>query len=360
MRPISVCMIAKNEEEILAKTLEPLSAFVKALPGGSELLLTDTGSKDSTKDIAASFGARITEFSWIGDFSAARNFCMQQAANDLVLFLDCDEVPVETDPLTFCSLSDQQANAVGLILRDNHFFERDGTPGIYTDRVPRLFHRRLYHYEGRIHEQVAAKNGKPYKVYELPFRTDHGGYAGSREKMEAKTKHYASLLKEELAEKPDDPYLYFQLGQCYNTLYLDEEALSWYEQALRYPLDPGAEYVEMLMNAIGHCLLHLDRLEEAQSFIDKYYDAYFHCSDLFCLAGSVKMRRGELVQAMLEYIKAITAPTHHREGTDSYIPYFNIAYMYEAMGKTDLAIENYKKCGTYPPALEKLKVLSLP
>ncbi len=357
MTPLSILLIAKNEEKNLAKTLPPLVDFIKGLPEGSELILTDTGSTDATRKIASSFGARINEFSWCEDFSAARNFALSQANNDMVLFLDCDEIPVETDGKAFMSLMEKYPNEVGLILRDNHFLERDGKPGIYTDKVPRLFSRKLYRYNGKIHEQVVAKNGKPYQVYELPFRADHSGYTGTKEKLIAKTEHYASLLKAELEEDPDNPYLYFQLGQCYNTLYEDEKALNYYEQALAYPLDPETEYVEMLMNAIGHCLLHLDRLEEAQNFVNKYYEKYFHCSDLFCLAGSVRMRRGELVQAMLEYINAITCPVHHREGTDSYIPYFNIAYMYEAMGSKDLAIENYRKCGDYPPALEKLKEL---
>ncbi len=358
MQPISICLIAKNEEAVLAKTLKPLAELVKQLPPGSELLLTDTGSTDGTVEIARSFGAVTREFAWIEDFSAARNFASSQAKNDLVLFVDCDEELLETDPEALCKAVEAHPGGVGLILRDNHFAERDGKPGIYTDRVPRLFSRQEYHYEGRIHEQVETLSGAEPRPYLLDFRVDHGGYTGSIEKLEAKTEHYARLLKKELEETPEDPYLYFQLGQCYNTLYRDEEALGYYRKALDFPLDPGAEYVDMLMNAIGHCLLHLDRIEEASDFVESHYEEFFHSSDLFCLAGSVKMRKGELIQAMLEYIKAITAPVHHREGTNTYIPYFNIAWMYEAMGDLEQARVNYARCGAYPPALEKLKQLS--
>ncbi|MBQ9436893.1 MAG: glycosyltransferase [Lachnospiraceae bacterium] len=367
--PLSLCLIGKNEEAKIKETLTPLTRFLGQLPEKSEILFCDTGSTDQTvaivQDIFSSAekacqGRRMRQidYAWQEDFSAARNFCMAQAANDMVLFVDCDEVLVEYDVQEIINDYGTRLEAVGMLSRDNHFQEKDGKPGIYVDWVPRLFSKRLYMYEGRIHEQVVARNHKPYLVYEIPFRTDHSGYIGTYEQMKAKTDHYASLLKKELAEYPENPYLYFQLGQCYNTLYDDETALHYYQSALQFELDPGAEYVEMLLNAIGHCLLHLDRLEEAMAFVNRYYDNYFFSSDLFCLAGSVRMRRGELIQAMLEYIKAITAPIHHREGTNNYIPYFNIACMYEAMGKADLALQNYERCGDYPPALEKIAALS--
>ena len=51
MAGISVCMIVKNEEEVLARCLACITSFA------DEIVIVDTGSTDKTKEIAASFTA---------------------------------------------------------------------------------------------------------------------------------------------------------------------------------------------------------------------------------------------------------------------------------------------------------------
>lgn len=67
MHPISVCIIAKNEEA----RIEPCLQSIK--PCGFEIVV-DTGSTDRTKEIAARYADKVLDFVWCDDFSAARNF----------------------------------------------------------------------------------------------------------------------------------------------------------------------------------------------------------------------------------------------------------------------------------------------
>jgi glycosyltransferase involved in cell wall biosynthesis len=57
--PISVFIITKNEEEHIEKTLKSVSLF-------DEVILVDSGSTDSTLDIAKRYGAKIYTHSWQG------------------------------------------------------------------------------------------------------------------------------------------------------------------------------------------------------------------------------------------------------------------------------------------------------
>ncbi len=85
MVSISVCIIGKNEEENIEKCLEPLTHYP------FEIIYVDTGSTDRTKELAAKYTDKIYDFTWIGDFSAARNFSLEKASHNYVLVLDCDE-----------------------------------------------------------------------------------------------------------------------------------------------------------------------------------------------------------------------------------------------------------------------------
>ena len=68
MITISLCMIVKNEEKILARCLDSVADLM------DEIIIVDTGSADRTKDIAARYTKHIYDFQWVDDFSAARNY----------------------------------------------------------------------------------------------------------------------------------------------------------------------------------------------------------------------------------------------------------------------------------------------
>jgi glycosyltransferase involved in cell wall biosynthesis len=66
MATVSVAMIVKNEEKILARCLDSLSGIY------DELIIVDTGSNDGTKDIAMKYTDKVYDFEWCDDFIAAR------------------------------------------------------------------------------------------------------------------------------------------------------------------------------------------------------------------------------------------------------------------------------------------------
>lgn len=87
MLKLSLCMIAKDEESVIGRCLK------SALNSGAidEIILVDTGSTDETKKIAARYGAKVYDFPWINDFSAARNHSFAKATGDYILWLDADD-----------------------------------------------------------------------------------------------------------------------------------------------------------------------------------------------------------------------------------------------------------------------------
>lgn len=85
MVSLSLCMIVKNEERVLARCLDSLVAAM------DEIIIVDTGSTDSTKEIARHYTEQIYDFKWTGSFADARNFAASKATMEYIYTADADE-----------------------------------------------------------------------------------------------------------------------------------------------------------------------------------------------------------------------------------------------------------------------------
>ncbi len=91
MISISLCMIVKNEEEVLARCLETIKNIA------DEINIIDTGSTDKTVEIAKRYTNRVFHFDWTGDFAAARNESFKYATQDYIIYLDADDIILPED-----------------------------------------------------------------------------------------------------------------------------------------------------------------------------------------------------------------------------------------------------------------------
>lgn len=352
MLPISVCIIAKNEERNIENCLKPLRSFEW------EIIVVDTGSTDCTKEIAAKYADKIFDYIWNKDFSAARNFAIECASYDCILFIDSDEYLMEIDIDAILSLLEAHPASIGLLSRHNHY-QMNGMDSVYVDLVERLFSRKYYHYEGIIHEQVVLMepDKHTYGTYQIPLTLNHSGYIGSDENLREKAQRNIVLLEKDLEMHPDNPYTYFQIGQAYNMIHDDENACLYYDKGLSYDVDPEAEYVQMMIIGYGYALLHLNRANEALG-LESVYDAFAGSADFLTLMGLIYLRNEQYVKAMLEFVKALSCENAHVVGANSFIPSYNLGLINEMMGEKEMALAYYRKCGDFPMALERVKELS--
>lgn len=82
--PISLCIIAKNEEKNLKRCLDSIADLV------SEIIVVINDCTDQTVSVAESFGAKVYEHSWRGDRDQ-RNIALGYASEAWILASDADE-----------------------------------------------------------------------------------------------------------------------------------------------------------------------------------------------------------------------------------------------------------------------------
>ncbi|MCL2718034.1 MAG: glycosyltransferase [Lachnospiraceae bacterium] len=346
MAPISVCMIANNEERYLARCLSLLR------PHFAEIIVADTGSSDETTAIAEKYADKVCHFGWVNDFSAARNFSVSQANNDWVLVVDCDEFLEEIDLAGIEKAMEGNPQDIGMIIRNNPHGNDDGPKSIMTERVARLFDRRIHHYQGIIHEQVIPIDGSGAKYFPIPLSFYHEGYVNPETAGE-KARRNLNLLFIDLEKNGADPYTYFQIGQSYTALNETEEACHFYGLSLEFDLNPQHEYVRTMVEAYGYALLKLKRYAEALRF-ENIYDEFATRADFPFLMGLIYMNNALFDQAIAEFKKATAMKEFAVAGVNSYSAYYNIGVIYECTGNLEAAREYYRKCGDYAPALARL------
>lgn len=83
---ISLCLIAKNEAKNLPRLLDSVEGCF------DEIVLVDTGSTDKTVEVAFERGCKVSHFTWVDNFSKARDFAFQQATSDFIMWMDCDDM----------------------------------------------------------------------------------------------------------------------------------------------------------------------------------------------------------------------------------------------------------------------------
>ncbi len=350
---LSVCIITKNEKDKLRKCLKALKGM------GLEIVIADTGSTDGTKEMAAEYTDRIYDFPWQDDFSLARNFAAGKASHDMIMMLDSDEYVIKMDPAVLKKAYGQHPDMVGRIRRIN-LLERDGERREISEFISRIYDRRIFHYEGRIHEQITRIDHadmsaeKGCRTYTTDIAVEHDGYCGSRDALEAKIKRNITMLEKELTKQGEDPYLCYQLGKSYYVAEDYEAAVAAFDRALCQDLNPKLEYVIDMIQAYGYSLLKSGRTAQALT-LEGVYEDFGDTADFRFLMGLIYMNNGLFDRAVDEFLRAAKVPDAYTKGANSYLAYYNAGVIRECLGDLEHAKEYYLKCGDYPRAKERLK-----
>ncbi|MBO5030338.1 MAG: glycosyltransferase [Lachnospiraceae bacterium] len=334
--PISVCMIAKNEEKYIEDCLSRLKRY------GFEIIVTDTGSTDKTKQLAQEYADKVLDFEWINDFSAARNYCAQAASNQWILALDCDEMLESFDEKAVRTMMQKYPMDKGMLHFKLMLQNAEGEECFEWDKLVRLYNKKYYEFQGTIHEQIVPKKGfdagshTPAGII-LPVNIVHLGYNISGEEMAKKQQRNIELLKGCVEKEPENSYLWFQLGQSHFIIRDFEHAVLYYEKALELLGERfSAGHAQELVISLSKAYASLERYEETLDILLRHAP-YFKSAKYAYATALAYVENNALMKALLEFIKIIALPDAEALGSDLETCYGCISDLYRQFGDEKMA-----------------------
>lgn len=332
--PITVCIIARDEEKHIEECLKHLRKY------DWEIIVADTGSIDHTREIAARYADKVVDFAWVDDFAAARNYCASFASNNWILVIDCDEYITSVDTSVLRMLLQKFPRHAGM-LRITNMVPKDGEESGYVmDDVPRLYNKNYYHYLFPIHEQVRfidpARIEDAMDVFMLPIEVVHYGYTLTGEDMARKQRRNLDLLYKALESDPDNAYYHFQVGQSQYVLGDIDAAIRAYEKSMRLTNDMENLYVPELIMSLARAYCQKDRLPEALELLEKYNKIYNTAKFTYEYADLLR-ENNQVIKALMLYVKVTAMRDMDTLGERQLSCYAHIIDIYRKMGNVEMA-----------------------
>ncbi|WP_330368604.1 tetratricopeptide repeat-containing glycosyltransferase family 2 protein [Alkaliphilus metalliredigens] len=333
-------MIVKNEEKVITRCLESIKDIV------DEIIIVDTGSTDHTKAVVQRYTNKVFNFKWIDNFSIARNYAYSKATMDYILWLDADDVVLETDRMMLRQLKQDLDPSIDVVMmKYNVGFDEQGhtTLSYFRERLTKRannyqWHEPVHEYlaiDGKIiNSDICITHQKEYNsspdrnlsIYEKVL---------SREGPLSTRGHYYYARELYYHERYDDAIIYFNRFLDSETGWIEDKICACYHLSLCY------QYKNQKENML-QTLLRSFSYDEPRA-------------EICCLLGSTAMEDANYHKAILWHQLAtqVQKPQHTwgfmLHDYWGYIPNLQLCLCFYKLGKIKEAIYYNNKAAEYKP-----------
>jgi glycosyltransferase involved in cell wall biosynthesis len=207
---LSVCFLTRNEEPHIVRALRSVAGLA------DQVVVADTGSTDATVLLATELGAEVHLFAWDDDFAAGRNFDVERARGDWLLWMQADEELVEAGHAAVRACTSQE-DVLAFFVHVQNLLAADRPELVSETSDLRLF-RRLpeLRFVGRLHPgftpaalERLKRTGREVQLSEVTLRSA----AHLTKATPAKLGWTARLLERELQDRPGQLHYLIEYGR---------------------------------------------------------------------------------------------------------------------------------------------------
>ncbi len=340
MPTISLCMIVKDEEDVLGRCLDSIEDLA------DEIIIVDTGSQDRTKEIAQHYTDKVLDFPWIDDFAAARNFSFDHATQDYVLWLDADDVLPAPELAAFRELKANLDPATHVVMmKYATAFDAAGRPSFSYYRERLLQNHAGFRWVGPIHEVIAPAGNILYSPITIHHRKLHPSDPHRNLRI------FEKMLGEGQTLDARQQF-YYARELYYHQRY--REASRELEAFLRHP----QAWLENQINAcqiLAYCYYRLEEEEQALTTLLRTLTWDVPRAEICCDIGKHFFDRGRYETAIFWYDTATHCQLDETQGgfvlpdCYGYIPYLQLCLCYDHLGDHQQAAACNEKAGLCKP-----------
>nr|WP_091176141.1 glycosyltransferase [Paenibacillus sp. 1_12] len=352
---LSLCMIVKNEEANVERCL----ASVKSI--ADEMIVVDTGSTDRTVHLCEAAGAQVHSFEWNRSFADARNYSLDQATGDWILWMDADEVLEVSEPVEWKAQLAAETDHLLNIHLVNYIGEFPDPNETFHIAHARLFRNRIgFRFLYPIHEtlnveELFTDEHALKRIKQLHGWTiNHYGYLHSYVTAKQKNERNLLMLQKELTAENSNPWTEYHLASEYYRIEKYEQAYHFVNLSIARFLKKGKLPPSLLYKLKYSCLIAVGSYEGIPNAIDKaimmypdYVDLYFfkgvalHLSKLHTLALALF---DQCIQMGEDNINHLTL-----KGSGSFHAWYYKGICLEKLGNMELAAHAYEEAlNLYP------------
>ncbi len=340
MTTISLCMIVKNEEKVLDRCLNSVSDLV------DEIIIVDTGSTDSTKEIAKHYTDNVLDFKWVDDFSKARNYSFSKATKDYILWLDADDVILEDDRKKFKELKESLDWKTDVVMmKYNVSFDENGNVNFAYYRERLLKREKNFIWQSPIHEVITPSGNIVYKDICITHKKEDHSHSDRNLKI------FETMIKNGTTLDARQLY-YYARELMYNNRF--NEAITYFNIFLEHK----DAWIENIINAcldLNNCYLNLDKPSLALSSLFRSFEYDTPRAEICSNIGIHFMQEKKYKIAIYWFKQALQITPDIKSGgfvqLDYYtfIPYINLCVCYNELGDIKKAKYYNNKAGSIKP-----------
>ena len=330
MITISLCMIIKDEEDVLERCLNCV------VPFADEIIIVDTGSKDKSIEIAKKFTDKVYKFEWVDDFSKARNFSFSKATKEYIMWLDADDIILEEDIKKIIELKKTlNKNIDCVMMKYNIAFDENGKPTFSYYRERLLKREKNFKWHEPVHECITPSGN----ILEVDIAITH-----KKEKHTSSDRNlriYESILKK--GEKLSNRGLFYYARElCDHGKY--KEAITYFEKFIKIQNTWVEDFVTASIK-LSFCYKVMNNKEKAFEVLIKTFERTTPRPEVCCNIAAYLLEMGKLNEAKFWYELVLNMKidknnwgfvNHDYLG---YIPAINLCVIYDRLGDRENAIK---------------------
>lgn len=341
MFTVSLCMIVKNEQQVLQRCIESIKDFT------DEIIIVDTGSTDLTKEIAQKYGS-VYDFKWCDDFSKARNFAFSKAKSDYIMWLDADDVikKESLDKLLNWKKT-QNSNEIDVVMMPYHLdIDENGNSNFIYYRERILKNKAGFIWQGAVHECIQPTG----KIVYLDIPVEHHKEKESK-LSDRNLKIYQKQLKKDGTLDARSKFYYARELMTHKMF---EKAVNMFEGFINDENGWIENKIEALRN-LSYCFMMQNQIENAKKSLLNAFLLDEPRAEICCDLAMIFVKQEQYDKAKFWYKTAYKCFPDAKKGGFTqidcygYIPCIGLCVCYDYLGQKDKAIKWNEKAGIFKP-----------